>query len=123
APDAVGAERGLQPRDIRGRAEEGVDLRGEGERLPRLAAVVGVDVLSSGRLQRLRPGQWPPGVVITLRGREQPGSIMVQQAAAIERVRLPMRYLRFGGERGGLARQGLRGAHVAGLGGEADGVR
>ena len=47
---------------------------------------------------------------------------MVQQAAAIERVRLPMRDLRFGGERGGLARESLRGAQVAGLGGEADGV-
>ena len=47
---------------------------------------------------------------------------MVQQAAAVQRVRLPVRDLRFGGERGGLARQGLRGAHVAGLGGEADGV-
>ncbi len=47
---------------------------------------------------------------------------MVQQAAAVERVRLPMRDLRFGGERGGVAREGLCGAQVAGLGGEADGV-
>ena len=47
---------------------------------------------------------------------------MVQQAAAVERVRLPMRDLRFGRERGGLARESLRGAQVAGLGGEADGV-
>ena len=47
---------------------------------------------------------------------------MVQQAAAIQRVRLPVRDLRLGGERGGLAREGLRGAQVAGLGGEADGV-
>ncbi len=47
---------------------------------------------------------------------------MVQQAAAVERVRLPVRDLRFGGERGGLAREGLCGARVAGLGGEAGGV-
>ena len=47
---------------------------------------------------------------------------MVQQAAAIERVRLPMRDLRFGGERGSVAREGLCGAQVAGRGGEADGV-
>ena len=47
---------------------------------------------------------------------------MVQQAAAVQRVRLPVRDLRFGGERGGVAREGLRGAQVAGLGGEADGV-
>ena len=47
---------------------------------------------------------------------------MIEQAAAIQRVRLPVRDLRFGGERGCLARAGLRGAQVAGLGGEADGV-
>ena len=47
---------------------------------------------------------------------------MVQQAAAVERVRLPVRDLRFGGERGGVAREGVCGAQVAGLGGEADGV-
>ena len=47
---------------------------------------------------------------------------MVEQAAAIQRVRLPVRDLRSGGERGGLAREGLRGGQVAGLGGEADGV-
>ena len=47
---------------------------------------------------------------------------MVQQAAAVERVRVPVRDLRFGGERGGVTRERLRGAQVAGLGGEADGV-
>ena len=47
---------------------------------------------------------------------------MVEQAAAVQRVRLPVRDLRFGGERLGVAREGLRGAQVAGLGGEADGV-
>ena len=57
-----------------------------------------------------------------LRGREQPGGIVVQQAAAIQCVCLPVRDLRFGGERGGLARQGLCGTKVVGLGGEADGV-
>jgi len=39
------------------------------------------------------------------RGREQPGSIMIQQAAAVQRVRLPVRYLRSGSEFGGLARE------------------
>ena len=47
---------------------------------------------------------------------------MVKQAAAVERVRLPMRDLRFGGERGGLAHEGLCGAQITGFGGEADGV-
>jgi len=47
---------------------------------------------------------------------------MVQQAAAVERVRLPVRDLRSRGERGGAAREGTRGAQVAGLDGEPDGV-
>ena len=47
---------------------------------------------------------------------------MIEQAAAIEHVRLPVRDLRFGGKRGGLAREGPCGPHVAGLGGEADGI-
>ena len=55
APDAAGAERGLHPGEVCGRAQGGVDLNGLGERLPRLAAVVGVDELSGRRLQRLRP--------------------------------------------------------------------
>ena len=55
APDAVGAERGLQPGDVRGRAQEGVDLHGTAECAARLAAVGGTDELFGGRLQRLRP--------------------------------------------------------------------
>jgi hypothetical protein len=43
APDAVGAERGLEPGDVRGGAQVGVDLGSPGERVPRLAAVVGVE--------------------------------------------------------------------------------
>ena len=64
----------------------------------------------------------PAGLAITFRGREQPGGIVLQQAAAVQRVRLPVRDLRFGGERGGLAREGLRGVQVAGLGRQPDGV-
>ena len=79
----MGAERGLQPGDVRGRAQGGVDLHGLGERGPRLVAVVGVDEVPGGRLQRLGPQQRPAGVVVALRGRQQPGGIMVQQAAAI----------------------------------------
>ena len=75
APNAVGAERGLQPRDIRRRAQGGVDLHGVGERGPRLAAVPSVDEVPGGRLQRLRPQQWPAGVVVTLRGGEQPAGV------------------------------------------------
>ena len=115
APDAVGAERGLQPGDVRGRAQRGVDLHGAGERGPRLAAVVGVDEVPGRRLQRLRPLQRPAGLVVALRGREQPGGVVVQQAAAVQRVRLPVRDLRSGGEGVGLAGEGLRGAQVAGL--------
>ena len=47
---------------------------------------------------------------------------MVQQAVAIDRIRLPVRDLRYGGQSGGLAREGLRGAQVAGGGGQPDGV-
>jgi len=122
APDAVGAEGGLDPGYVRGRAQGGVDLHGPGERVPRLAAVAGVDEVPGGRLQRLRAQQGPSRFVITLCRGEQPGGIMVQQTAAIERVRLPVGDLRFGGERGGLARDSLRGLRVAGLGSEADGV-
>ena len=47
---------------------------------------------------------------------------MVEQAAAVQRVRLPVRDLRSGGEGFGVAGERLRGAQVAGLGGQADGV-
>jgi len=47
---------------------------------------------------------------------------MVQQAAAVERVRLPVRDLSSGAQRGGVAREGLCGAQIADLDGEADGV-
>ena len=107
---------GLQPGDVRGRAQRGVDLHGRGERGPRLDPVVGVDEVPGRRLQRLRPLQRPAGVLVALRRREQPGGIAVEQAAAVQRVRLPVRDLRSGGERVGVARQGLRGAQVAGLG-------
>jgi hypothetical protein len=60
APDAVRAERGLEPGDVRGRAEAVVDIDGLGERVPGRTAVAGVDELpaaassafafSSGRL-------------------------------------------------------------------------
>jgi hypothetical protein len=100
----------LQSGHVRGRTEGGVDLHGAGERIPCRAAVAGVDKVHSGRLQRLGRQQGPTGVVVALGGREQPGSIMIEQAAAIERVRLPVRDLRFGSECGGLACEGLSGA-------------
>ena len=73
APDAVGAERGLQPGDVGGRAQRGVDLDGRGEGGPRLVAVVGVDEVPGGRLQRLGPQQRPAGVLVALRGRRAAG--------------------------------------------------
>ncbi len=47
---------------------------------------------------------------------------MVQQPAAVQRVGLPVRDLRLGGERVGLAREGLHGPEVARLDAEAYGV-
>ena len=79
----MSAERGLQPGDVRGRAQGGIDLDGAGKRAPRLAAVTDPDELYSGGLQRLRAQQRHAGVVKTLRGREQPSGVMVKQAAAI----------------------------------------
>ena len=122
ASDAVGAEGGLQPGDVGGRAQRGVDLHGAGERGPCLVAVVGVDEVPGRRLQCLRPRQRPAGLVIALRGGEQPGAVVVEQAAAVQRVRLPVRDLRLGREGVGAAGERLRGAQVAGLGGQPDGV-
>ena len=65
ALDAVGAERGLQPGHVCGRAQGGVDLHSAGERIPRLAPVAGVDEVHSGRLQRLGRQQGPAGVPST----------------------------------------------------------
>ena len=122
APDAVSAERGLQPGDVRGSAQGGIDLHGAGECGPCLATVASVDEPRGRCLQRFRLQQWPGGVVIPVRRSEKPGGIAVQQPTAIERVRLPMRDLRLAGEGGGVARDGPCGAHVAGLAGETDGV-
>src|SRR6266571_5804523 len=75
-----------------------------------------------GRLQRLRRQQRPAGGAVPLRGGEQPGRVVVPQAAAIQRVRLPVRDLRPLGQGRGVAGEIPRGAQVAGLGGEPDGV-
>ena len=122
APYAVGTERGLQPGDVRGRAQVGVDLHGTGERSARLVAVAVLDELPGGRLQRLGPQQRAPGLVITLRGGQQPWGIPIQQPAAVESIRLPVRDLRSGGQGDGVTGEGLGNAEVAGLGGEAYGV-
>ena len=47
---------------------------------------------------------------------------MIEQALAVQRVRLPVRNLRALGELGGLAREGLGQLQVAGPGGETDDV-
>jgi hypothetical protein len=54
APDAVGPEGGLQPGDVGGSAQGGVNLHRTGERGPRLPTVAGADELSGGCFQRLR---------------------------------------------------------------------
>ncbi len=118
----MGPERRLEAGDVRRRAQRRVDLHGPGERVPRLTAIAGVDEVPRGRLQGLGPQQRPARVVIALRGREQPGGVMVEQSAAVQRVGLPVRDLRLGGERVGLARQGLHGPEVARLDAEAYGV-
>ncbi len=122
APDAASPERGLEPGDVRDRAQGGVGLHGPGEHGPRLAEVAGVGELPGRRLQRLRLLQRPAGVVVPFRGREQPGGLMIQQAAAVQRIGLLMRDLRSGGEGDGPAREVLGGAQVASGGGEPDGV-
>ena len=108
APYAVGPERSLQPGNVRGRAQQVVDLHGIGEGGPGLATIAGLDEVPGGRLQRLGPQQRAAAGLIALGGREQPGGVMVQQATAVQRVGLPVRDLRFGGERDGLAREGPR---------------
>ena len=122
AADAVVAERGPQPGDVRGGAQRGIDLHGTGDRRPRLAAVASADEVRGRRLQRLGLHQRPAGLVITLRGREQAGGVVVQQAVAIDRIRLPVRDLRSGGQGGGLACEGLRGAGSSVAVASADGV-
>jgi hypothetical protein len=52
---------------------------------------IGASELGRCRLQRLGTQQRPSGVLVALRGREQPGGVMVQQAATTERGRLPVR--------------------------------
>jgi hypothetical protein len=84
--------------------------------------VVGVDEVHDRCLQCLRPLKRAAGVIIAFCGCQQPGRVVVQQAAAVQRVRLPVRDLRSGCEGVGLAGQELRGTRVAGLGGQADGI-
>jgi hypothetical protein len=121
-PDAVGAECGLEPGDVGGRAQGGVDLHGGSERGPCLTAVAGAEEFPCGRLERFRSQQRPAGVLIPLGGREQPGGVVLEQPAAVQRVGVPVRDLRPGREGSGLAGEGLRRGQVAGLDGEADGV-
>jgi len=82
-----------------------------------------VQKVPGGGFQRFGPQQRPAGVAVPFRGRQQPGGVLVDQAAAVQCVRLPVRDLRSGGEPGGMACEGGRGGQVAGLDGEADGVR
>ena len=125
AQDTVNAEYGLEPGHVRGRAQAVVDLYGAGERSARLASVVGVDEVPGRRLQCLRLLQGLAGVFMAFCSCQPPGGT-VQQAAAVEGVRLPVRDIRFGREGVGLAGQDLTGTQFAGLGGRgrrADPVR
>ena len=105
-----------------GRAQRRVDLHGRGERGPGLAAVAGVDELP----RRPPPAPWPAAAAGPRRHsaprRPAAGGILVQQPAAVQRVRLPVRDLRPGGECVGLAGEGPRGVQIAGLDAEPDGV-
>ena len=91
-----------------------------GECGPGLAELAGGDELPGGCLQRLRPLQRPSGVAVTVRGREQPGGVVIQQAAAVERVRLAVRDLGSSGVQVGAVRNGLCSAQVADPSGEAN---
>ena len=72
--------------------------------------------LGSGGFQRLGARQRPSGVPVALCGREQPGGVMVQQAATVERGRLPMRDLQPSSQGFGLPGKITCGAQVPGLG-------
>ena len=101
---------------------EPIDLHCLGERGPGLLTVAGADELPGGRLQRLGLEQRPTGLLVTIGRGQQLGGIVVQQAAAVPGIRLPVRDLRIGGQRRGLAGEGSRGANVADLHGETHGV-
>src|SRR5439155_18868032 len=116
SPEAVGLERGLQPGRVRARAQPGVNLHGGGEGGPGLAAVVDIYEKPGRRLHGLRPRQRPADLLVALRRGEQPRAVTVEQAAAVQRVRLPVRDLRPGREGLDAAGERLREAHVAGFG-------
>ena len=104
----MGPERGLEPGHVPGRTQRGVNLHGFGEGGASLAAVTGIEEGLSRCLQRFCLLKRPTGIGITLRSREQPGAILVQQAATVERIRVPVRDLRFGRKGVGVACEGLR---------------
>src|SRR5690348_3476177 len=83
----------MQPGEVRGRAESGIGLPGAGEGGAGLVALTGLGERFRGRLQGLRSLERSAGVVIALRSLDQPSSVVVQQGAAVQAVRLPMRDL------------------------------
>ena len=66
--------------------------------------------------------QRPTSLLVTIGRSQQLGGIVVQQAAAVPGIRLPVRDLRIGDQRRGLAGEGSRGVNVADLHGETHGV-
>jgi len=88
-----------------------------------LGAVASVEEVPGRRFQRFGPQQQPAGLAIAVGRRQQPGTVMAEQAAAVQRVRLPVRDVRSGGELCGAVGEDVAGGQVAGLGGEADGIR
>src|ERR1700689_1314459 len=64
AADAMRPEPGLEPGDIPGGPERGIEIDRAGERSPRPVAFTRVDEGARGPLQRLGAQQWPAGVAI-----------------------------------------------------------
>src|SRR5437868_8877797 len=118
--DVLSSQPGLYSRGINGRPKPGVDLRRPRGGGPGLVPVADASELVRGGFQCLGARQRPSGVLVARCGREQPGGVTVQQAATVERVRLLVRDLRQGGERNGLAGEGVRPGQVTGLDGESD---
>src|SRR5215469_11812640 len=102
----MSTERRLEPRDVRGCTQRGVDLYRADEGGPARVAIVGADELSRSRLQRLCRQQRTAGVAVVLRSDKQQAGIVIEQATAIQRVRPPVRDLRPVGEGRGMPREG-----------------
>src|SRR5690349_16031039 len=83
---ALRSERSLQTGGIGGGAERGIGPHRARQGSLSTIVVVRTGVLPGRRLQRLGGQQRPASGLIVLRGGKQPGGIVVEQAAAVQRV-------------------------------------